>query len=58
MNKNGKDDILSGVGCDVHSCVYHGTDDMCHASGITVETQSQNCYSETETFCGTFEAQE
>ena len=55
---NSKKDVLNGVGCDVSNCTYHGTDDMCHASGIVVDTQTGNCCAETETFCSTFESVE
>jgi len=44
------------IGCDVTNCVYHGMDDMCQADSIQVESEKENCKSESETFCGTFEA--
>ena len=43
-----------GVGCDVTSCRFHGTDNCCHADQIQVE--SHNAIRKAETFCGTFEA--
>lgn len=47
-------DRLHGVGCDVTSCKFHGTDNCCHADQIQVE--SHNAIRKAETFCGTFEA--
>lgn len=47
-------DRLPGVGCDVVSCKYHGTDGHCHAESIVVESHS--AIRKGETFCGTFEA--
>ena len=51
-NKKNCYDKLTGVGCDVVNCKYHGTDNYCHASSIMVE--SQNAMKKAETFCGTF----
>ena len=48
------DDKLCGVSCDVVNCMYHGTDNHCHAQKITVE--STNAVRKAETFCGTFVA--
>ena len=45
---------LSGVGCDVINCKYHGKDNHCHADSITVESHS--AIRKAETFCSTFEA--
>lgn len=50
---NAKNDCLTGVGCDVVNCKYHGGDDRCHADSIIVE--SHNALRKAETFCGTFE---
>ena len=49
---NIRSEKLSGVGCDVVSCKYHGGDDCCHAECINI--QSQNAIRKAETFCGTF----
>lgn len=49
-------DCLTGVGCEVHSCAYHGEDNHCHADNIIVEGEQGKCNCETETFCGTFVA--
>lgn len=46
-------DRLSGVGCHVESCKYHGTDNFCHADAIFVG--SENAIRKAETYCGTFE---
>ena len=51
--KNDWNEKLSGVGCDVQNCTYHGKDGCCHAQSITVE--SKNALRKAETFCGTFE---
>lgn len=53
-----KNDTLSGVGCKVTNCTYHGMDDMCHASGIEVGAEKINCDAQTETFCETFKAEQ
>ena len=45
---------LTGVGCDVISCKFHGRDNCCHEDSITVE--SHNAIRKAETFCSTFEA--
>ena len=47
---------LSGVHCDVTNCVYHSTDNLCHADHIQVADQVSDCKDERDTFCGTFEA--
>ena len=47
-----KGDILYGVGCDAKNCKYHGYQNQCYASGITVE--SPNASNKVETFCKTF----
>ena len=47
---------LSGVSCDVTSCVYNSADHMCHADHIQVADQIKGCKDERDTFCGTFEA--
>jgi len=47
---------LTGVHCDVTSCVYNDEDHMCHADHIQVVNQKSRCTDETDTFCGTFEA--
>lgn len=44
---------LSGVGCHVESCKYHGKDNYCHANAISVG--SENAIRKAETYCGTFE---
>ena len=49
-------DSLSGVHCDVESCVYNSAEHMCHADHIQVGNQTNNCQNETDTFCDTFEA--
>ena len=56
MEKRQSDGTLYGVDCEVRNCLYHGSDNMCHADNIQVETQTNYCDSETETFCGTFKA--
>ena len=53
-NKNCGTGKLSGVGCDVVNCKYHGENNCCHADSIVVE--SQNAVRKSETFCSTFEA--
>ncbi len=52
-NINAGTNKLPGVGCDVVSCKYHGTDGHCHAGSIVVESHS--AIRKAETFCGTFE---
>jgi len=47
---------LTGVHCDVASCVYNDTDRMCHADHIQVTNQKTHTSDGTDTFCGTFEA--
>lgn len=47
-----QDDKLSGVGCNVTSCEFHGGDNYCHADCINVE--SHTAIRKAETFCGTF----
>ncbi len=54
VNKEWDSARLSGVGCDVVNCVYHGKDGHCHADSINVESHS--AIRKAETFCGTFEA--
>jgi len=48
-------ECLTGVSCNVTSCVYNGADKMCHADHIQVANQSWSCTDETDTCCGTFE---
>ena len=54
MEKNAKrgDQCLSGVSCDVATCVYHSPGNCCTAKGIAVE--NENAEMKVETFCATF----
>ena len=56
MKTQKKPESLPGVSCDVVDCVYNDADNLCHADQIQVANQTYDCKSETDTFCGTFEA--
>ena len=47
-----KEKALGDVACGVKNCIYHSTDNCCHAERITV--RSENAVRMAETFCGTF----
>ncbi|WP_084262132.1 DUF1540 domain-containing protein [Ruminococcus sp. NK3A76] len=45
---------LSGVHCDVESCIYNQSGKKCTASSISVDSTSRNACSCDETACRTF----
>lgn len=47
--------IINGIKCNVDSCVYHSSEDQCHAGHITVGGTRKACEC-CETECATFKA--
>ena len=43
------------IKCGVNECRYHGQNDICSASMITVSPSTPNCVTQEDTSCATFE---
>ena len=52
---NNETNVISGIKCNVESCVYHSSEDRCHAGHITVGGAKKACEC-CETECDTFKA--